>query len=67
MKLWWLKLFFPKGPSKCFGMNIVRPLSETEPGNRFVVAIEDRYNKLTKLILTQNKNGLTVVHSFLEY
>lgn len=46
----WMQLFPPRGPLKSVVINIFGQIKKTGPDNRFIVAMKERYSKLTRVL-----------------
>jgi transposase InsO family protein len=61
-----LQLFPANGPLESVAMDILRPLSRTNHGNRFLLVIADQYKKVTRTVPLRAVTALSVARAFVE-
>jgi transposase InsO family protein len=62
-----LQLFPAKGPLESVAMDILGPLPRTKHGNRFLLAISDRFSKVTKTVPLRTVTALSVARAFCDH
>lgn len=59
-----MRLIPVKQPLESVSVDLLCPLLKTKAGNRFILVIDDRFMKLTKVVSLKHTTGIHVAETF---